>query len=190
MQVHLERGLVADDEHGVAELLERVDEARRAEAAADDGEVGAEAVGAGAVLRVGDARGRVVVEWRRLLAAQRGDDAGEDDREAVSAGVDDAGFAQRGEQLGAALDGVLAGLDGALERGGDRDVLLARLGGGPEARGLGDVRDVGDDLVRHLAGDGEDRALGGVAHGGVGAVGGVGERGADQASRRSAVRDG
>ena len=32
----------------------------------------------------------------------------------------------------------------------------------------------------HLARDGEDRALGGLAHGGVGAVGGAGQRGGDE----------
>ena len=40
--------------------------------------------------------------------------------------------------------------------------------------------DVGDDLVRHLARDRQDRALGGLAHRGVGAVGGVRQRRADQ----------
>jgi len=36
----------------------------------------------------------VVLELGRLGAAQGGDDAGEDDRDAVAAGIDDAGLAQ------------------------------------------------------------------------------------------------
>ena len=150
------------------------------QAAAGDGEVRAEAVGARAVLGVGDARRRVVVERRRLLAAQRRDHAGEDDRQPVAAGVDHARLAQRREQLGAALDRVLAGLDRAFERRGDRRVLLARLGGRAEARALRTVGEVGDDLVRHLARDRQDRALGGIAHRRVGAVGGIRERRSDQ----------
>ena len=55
VQVHLQRRLVADDEHRVAELLERRDEAPRAQPAAGDREVGAEPVGGGAVLGVADA---------------------------------------------------------------------------------------------------------------------------------------
>ena len=39
---------------------------------------------------------------------------------------------------------------------------------------------LGGDPVGHLAGHREDRALGGAAHGGVGALGGVLERGGDQ----------
>ena len=132
------------------------------------------------MLGVGDARGRVVIKRRRLLAAQGGDDAREDDRQAVTAGVNDARLAQRGQQLGAALDRVLARLDGAFERGGNRLVLLAWLGRRPKARTLRPVGEVGGDLVGHLASDRQDRALGGVAHGGVGTVGGVRERRADQ----------
>ena len=103
--------------------------------AAGDREVGAEAVGARAVLGVGDPRRGVMVELGRIVAAQRRHDAGEDDRQAVAARVDDARLAQRRQQLGAALDRVLAGVDRALERRGDRRVLLARLGG--RARGAG-----------------------------------------------------
>ncbi len=117
------------------------------------------------MLGVRDARRRVVVEWRRLFAAERRDDAGEDDREAVAAGVDDTGLAQRGEQLGTALDRLLPRLHGAFERGRDHLVLVARLGRRPEAGGLRPVGEVRDDLVGHLARDRQDRALGRVAHG-------------------------
>ncbi len=133
------------------------------------------------MLGVGDARRRVMVELRRLVAAQGGDDAGEDDRQPVAARVDDAGLAQRGQQLGTALDRVLAGRDRALERLG-RWPRPARCGSvvGPEARVLRAVGDVGDDLVGHLPRHGQDRALGRLAHRGVGAVGRVRERRADQ----------
>ena len=71
-----------------------------------------------------DPGGRVVLELRRLGAAQRGDHAGEDDRQPVAARVDDAGVAQDLQQVGAALDAVLARGAAALEHGGDHLVLL------------------------------------------------------------------
>ena len=71
-------------------------------------------------------------------------------------------------------------MDSALERSRDRFVLGLWLGRRPEARVLGAVGDVRDDLVRHLARDREDRALGGLAYRGIGAVGCLGERRADQ----------
>ncbi len=179
VQVHLQRGFVAHHEHRVPELLERSDEAARGQAAARDREVRAEAVGGRAVLRVRDARGRVVVERRRVIAAQRRDHAGDDDRQPVAAGIDDPSLAQRCQQLGAALDRKLAGDHCPLERIGDRPVLVPRLctGGEPRVR---TVRDVSDDLVRHLARDREDRPLRRLAYRRVRAVGGVRERGADQ----------
>ena len=90
---------------------------------AGDGEVRAVAVGRGLVLRVRDARRRVVVELRRLGAAQRGDHAGEDHGEAEAAGVDHAGLAQDGQQLGPAPDRLLAGVERTLEHLGDQRVL-------------------------------------------------------------------
>ena len=139
VQMHLECVGIADDEHGVAERFERRDEAGGVEAVAGDGEVSAVTVGAGAVLGVADARGGVMIERRRVLAAQGGDDAGEDDGQPVTARVHDASFAQRGEQLGAALDGLLPGNDGPLERVGDGEscsrgsVAGPRRGSGPWA---------------------------------------------------------
>ena len=60
------------------------------------------------------------------VAAEPGDDAGEDHDEAVGAGVDDPGLAQHLELLGRALDGLLAVADGALEQLGEQRVLLGR----------------------------------------------------------------
>ncbi len=132
------------------------------------------------MLGVVDARGGVVVQRRRVLAAQRGDDAGEDHDQSVAARVDDAGIAQRGEQLGTALDGLLARDHRLLERGGDRAVLGLGGGLGVQADTLGVALILGGDPLGHLAGHREDRALGGAAHGGVGTLGGVLERGGDQ----------
>ncbi len=58
---------------------------------------------------------------------------------AVAAGVHDARVAQRGEQLGAALDRVLAGVHGALERVGDRLVLLAAARSSGPSRGFSEL---------------------------------------------------
>ena len=128
---------------------------------------------------MGDARRRVVVERRRLGAAQGGDDAGEDDGQAVAAGVDDARLAQHGQQVGPALDRLLAGVERGLEHVGDQRVLLLGRGDAVQA-GLRHVRELGRDPMRHLAHHGEDRALGGRAHGAVGAIGRARQRGADQ----------
>ena len=180
VHVHLQRARVADDEHRVAELLERSDELAGLQAAPGDREVGAVAVGARLVLGVGDAGRRVVRELRRIVAAKRRHDAGEEQRERVAAGVHHAGFAQRRQQLGTVLDRLLADAQRALQHARDHRVLLGGGGRGGKAGALGGVRDVGDDLVRHLARDRQDRALRGVAHGGVGAVGGVQQRRPDQ----------
>ena len=111
---------VADDEHRVAERLERLGEAARVEALAGDGEVRAVAVGRGEVLGMGDARRHVVLERRWLLAAQRRDDAREDHDQRVAAGVDDARVAQHREQVGGAHDRRLARRHRPLEQAGDR----------------------------------------------------------------------
>ena len=154
--------------------------ARGSSPLAGDGEVRAVAVGRGLVLRVRDARRRVVVELGRLGAAQRGDHAGEDDGEAVAAGVDDARLAQHRQQVGAALDRLLAGLERALEHLGDQRVLAARRVAPGSSRGSVHVRAARWRRGGHLAHDGEDRPLGRLAHGAVGPVGGARHRGADQ----------
>ena len=61
----------------------------------------------------------------RAVAAQAGDDPGEDQDQAVAAGVDDAGLAQHLELLGGAGDGALAVLDRPLQDLGEDRVLLA-----------------------------------------------------------------
>ena len=90
VQMDLQRVAVADDEHRVAEPLERVVPARRIEVLAGDREVRAVAERGRLVLRVGDAGGRVVRELRGGGAAQRGDHAREHHGQAVAAGVDHA----------------------------------------------------------------------------------------------------
>ena len=60
------------------------------------------------------------------VAAQAGDDAGEDQHQAVAAGVDDAGLAQHLELLGRALDRPLAVGDRPLQHLGEDRVLLRR----------------------------------------------------------------
>ena len=125
-----------------------------------------------------DAGRRVVVELGRLGAAQRRDDAGEDDRQPVAAGVDDARLAQDRQQVGAALDRLLARVERALEHLGDQlvlvlDVVLL------QPRRL-HVRELGGDPVGHLAHDREDRPFGRLAHRVVRAVGGARHRRADQ----------
>ena len=61
-----------------------------------------------------------------VVAAQPGDDAGEDQDQAVAAGVDDAGLAQHLELLRGALDRLLAVGDRLLEHLGEHRVLLGR----------------------------------------------------------------
>ena len=90
---------------------------------------------------MGDARRRVVLERRRLGAAQGGDDAGEHHGQAVAAGVHDARLAQHRQQVGAALDGLLAGVQRALEQLGEQRVLLVgvALVGQPRLRHVGEL---------------------------------------------------
>jgi hypothetical protein len=120
----------------------------------------------------------VVLELRRLGPPQRRDDAGQQHGQPVAAGVDHAGLAQDRQQVGPALDRLLAGVERALEHLGDQrilagDVVLLQ----PR---LLHVRQLRRDAVRHLAHHGEDRALGRLAHGVVRAVGRACHRGADQ----------
>ena len=123
MHVHLERVRIADDQDAVAERLERRDELVRLEPGALDDEVRAVAERRARVLGVGDPGGGVVLELGRRLAAQRGDDAGEDQRRGVAAGVDDARVAQDGQQLRGPLDRRLARRDRRLEDRRDGRVL-------------------------------------------------------------------
>ena len=151
----------------------------RVERLARDREVRAVAERGRRVLRVRDPGGRVVVELRRLRAAQGRDDAGEDHGEAEAAGVDHARLAQDGQQVRPAADGGLPGVERALEHLGDQRVLAVGLDLLREPRLL-HVGQLGGDAVGHLADDGEDRALGRLADGVVGAVGRAGHGGADQ----------
>ena len=131
------------------------------------------------MLGVARTGGHVVLERGRLGAAQGGDDAGEDDRDPVAAGVDHAGLAQDRQQLGAALDRVLPGVERRLEDVGEHAVLLVVAGVGAQPRDR-HVREIGDDAPGHLARDREHRALGGVADRAVGALGRAGHGRADE----------
>ena len=136
------------------------------------------------MVRVGDprlARRLVVVEVGPVGAAQRGDDAREDDRDPVAAGVHDTGLAQHRQQVGAALDAGLPRLDRRLEDPGQQGVLELRVGVGTQpGRGVGQVGELGGDPRGHLTHDGEHRSLGGLADRAVRAVGRAGHRGPDQ----------
>ena len=131
------------------------------------------------MLRVADARRRLDRDLGRVRAAQRGDHAGDDDRQRVAAGVDDAALAQDRQQVGAALDGRLAGAQRALEDVGDERVLHRGVALGAQPR-VAHVRDLGRHARRHVAQDGEDRALGRLAHRAVRALRGARHRGADE----------
>ena len=114
-----------------------------------------------------------------LGAAQRADHAGQHDRQPVAAGIDDPGLAQHRQQVRAALDRLLAGVERPLHHLGGERVLHLVGGVGAEPRLL-HVRELGRDPAGHLAHDREDRALRRVAHRAVGLVGGTRQRRADQ----------
>ncbi len=126
-------------------------------------------------------RGRrvLVLELRRRLAAQRRQAPREDHGQAVGAGVHDARLAQDRELLGAALDGLLAGLERVLQHLGEKLVLLLGAGVGAEPASV-HVGEVVRHAARHRPDGREHRALGGVADGRVGGVGGPRERGRDE----------
>ena len=111
-------------------------QADRVQVLAGDREVRAVAERRRLVLRVRDARRRVVGELRRRGAAQRGDHAGEHHGQAVAAGVDDAGLAQDRQQLGTARDRQLAGAQRRLEhrRRSSRSARRRRRGDAAAAR--------------------------------------------------------
>ena len=115
------------------------------------------------------------------VAAQAGDDAGEDQHQAVAAGVDDAGLAQDVELLGGALDCALAVGDRPLQHLGEDRVLLGVGDAAVEPLLLGvEAGELAGDRVGHLAEDGQHRPLGRLAHRVVGGVGGAGEGGGDE----------
>ena len=156
---------------------------RAVEPGAGDDEV--RAVAEAAVLVVGRLR-RGASWWSTsgtaaVVAAQPGDDAGQDQDQAVAAGVDDARFAQHLELLGGALDRALAVLDRPLEDLGEDRVLLLLADPLVEALAVGvEAGELAGDRVRHLAEDGQHRPLGRLADRVVGGVGGAGEGGGDE----------
>ena len=135
VDMDLERRLITDDEHRVAVALELGDEAPRLQTRSGDGEVGAVAKRARLVLGVGHAGGGLVLDLRRLAAAQRADDPGQQHGERVAPGVDDSRLAQHREQIWAPLHGLIAGGERPLDHFGDDGVLLdRRLVSGPSRR--------------------------------------------------------
>ncbi len=148
-----------------------------------DDEVGA--VPKAAVLVVGTAQARRLLvgdlEQVRAVAAEPGDDAGEYEHQPVPAGVDDTRFPQRRELLRRALDRPLAVVDRLFEDLGEDGILLLVADTAVEPLLVGlEVGELARDRVGHLAEDGQHRALGRVAHGRVGGVGGAGEGRGDQ----------
>ena len=131
------------------------------------------------MLRVGDARRRVVGQLWRLGALQRADHAGEEDHQAVAAGVDHAGLGEDGQQLGAAVDRLLPHPDRLGQDPGEHGVLVGRRGVGVEALAAR-VRDHVGHVPGHLADDREDRPLGRRADRAVGLIGRAGHRGGQQ----------
>ena len=159
--------------------FERRDPADGIEPLPGDGEVRAEAIRRGVVLRVAHPRRRLHGDARRLAAAQGRDHARDDDGQRVPAGVDDAALAQHGEQFRAAAHGLLAGVQRALEHVGDDGVLDLGIALGAQPR-VAHVGEIAGDARRHVAQHGEDRALGRPAHRRVRALRRTRHRGADE----------
>ena len=183
VDVDLERHLVADHQHRVAQPLQQGHELAPGQALPGDDEVGAVAEAAVLVVGAAEARRLVAGDLGQLGAvpAQPGDDPGEDQHQAVAAGVDDTGLAQHVELFGRPLHRALAVGDRPLQHLGEDRVLLL----------LGDVAvepllvrlqmgELAGDRVGHLAEDGQHRPLGGLAHRVIGGVGGAGEGGGDE----------
>ena len=124
------------------------------------------------------ARRVVVGDLRRRVAAQRRDAPREQHDDAVAAGVDDAGLAQRRKQVGAAAHGLLAGDDRALQDVSDAPVLLGEVAGRQTL--VGAVRELHRDGRRHVAHHRQDRPLSGLAHRRVGALRAARHRRADE----------
>jgi hypothetical protein len=125
-----------------------------------------------------EARGRLVIDSGNGggVAPQAGDDARQDQDQAVAAGVHDPRLAQHLELLGGALDRLLAVLDRALQDRGEHRVLLLVADAAVEPLQVGvEMGELARDRVRHLAEDGQHRSLGRLAHRGVGGVGGARE---------------
>ena len=150
----------------------------RGQVVAEDDEVDAVAVAAVHVLRGRDPGRRLLgdLDLRRLVAAQAGDDPGEDQDEAVGAGVDDPGLGEHVELPGVRCDGLLAGQRHRLEDLGE-DLVLALLAHSRlEPPGVAvEAGQVRCGRAGHRADHGEHRALGRVADRVVGGVCGAGE---------------
>ena len=126
-----------------------------------------------------DASRGMVLQGRRLAPAQRPDDAGQEHREGVAAGIHHPGVAEHREEVRAALDRFLTGFERPRYHLGDHGVLLGGARLGPQPR-VAHVGQLGGNADGHLAHDRQDRALSGVSHGSVGLIGRARQRRADQ----------
>ena len=135
------------------------------------------------MVRTGEAGGVMAGDLGQLrrVTAQSGDDAGEDQDQAVAARVDDARLAQHLELLRRPADCPLTVGDRDLEDLGQDGVLL--VGGDSAVEPLlvgGEVGQLAGDRVGHLAKDRKHRSLGRVPDRFVGRVGGACEGGRNQ----------
>ena len=128
---------------------------------------------------MGDARRRVMRELDRGGSAQSADDPGKHHRQAIAAGVDDAGLAQNRKQVRARLTDSCPA-DSARSITSARSASCSSTVASGLEPGLRHVGELARDPVRHLAHHRQDRALRRVADRAVRLVGGPGQRGADQ----------
>ncbi len=173
VDVHLERGRIADHEKRVADLLELALERLLSRVLALDHEHGAVAVlGELQVDRVEPERLGLDRRIRELLAGRAVDHAARDLDEPGPARVDDAGIAQDVEHLRRPRERVLTRRENGLEEVVGRDAAQLL----PLA------------LLRHLADDGQHRPLDGSLHRAVGRVARATERAAEQRRADALVR--
>ena len=114
-----------------------------------------------------------------MLAAQARDQAGDQQRHPVAAGVDDAVLAQHRQQIRAALHRCLGRLERLLEHFGEHAILLLSAGVMAQPRRL-HPRQLGRHTMGHLSHHRDHRSLCRIANRRVGGVGRARERRRDQ----------
>ena len=168
VHVNAQRRAVADDQHRVADLLDAGTyersargRRRRRRSSCSSGTSLSSCWGRASERRRRGARPRAALR----LSAQRGEDARDQQRDPVAAGVHDAhARAARAAARGRARPTPARPSSACSSDLGEHCVLLLVGRVGAEAR-LAHVRELGRDAVRHLAHDRDHRALGGIAHG-------------------------